>query len=220
MVHGLNVGAAAGGDSAFAGAVDHVREVSLLRRHGVDDGVHAAILAVVHALAHGLGDVAHAGQLFEHAVHPAHGEHLLQLLLEIHQVEFAAALHLAHQAVGLALVDLAFRFFDQRQHVAHAEDARGDAIWMERLQRVGPLAGAQELDGFAGDGPHGERCTATRIAVHLGEHHARQRQRVVERLGGVGGVLAGHGVHHEQRLDGVQGVVKSGDLGHHLFVDG
>jgi hypothetical protein len=38
---------------------------------------------------------------------------------------------------GLALVDRTLHLVDQREHVAHAEDARGDAVRVEGLQGVG-----------------------------------------------------------------------------------
>ena len=58
---------------------------------------------------------------------------------------------------------------DQRQHVAHAEDARRDAVGMERLERVELLAGAGEEDRLAGDGAQRQRGAAARVALDLGE---------------------------------------------------
>jgi uncharacterized protein YbjT (DUF2867 family) len=61
---------------------------------------------------------------------------------------------------------------------------------------------------------HRQRRAAARVAVQLGQHHAGQRQRLLEGLGGVDGVLALHGVDDEQRLDRVQrGRVQVADLG-------
>ena len=57
-----------------------------------------------------------------------------------------------------ALVAISCAFFlsicilgalDQRQNVAHAENARHDAVGMERLQRIVLFAHADELDGLA-----------------------------------------------------------------------
>src|SRR6266581_4345241 len=44
--------------------------------------------------------------------------------------------------------------FDQRDDIAHAEDAAGDAVGMERLEGVELLADADQLDRPAGDGAH------------------------------------------------------------------
>ena len=51
------------------------------------------------------------------------------------------------------------------------------------------------------------------------EHDAGQRQRVVERLRGVGRILTGHRIDDEQRLDRIQRRVQRADLGHHVRID-
>jgi hypothetical protein len=76
----------------------------------------------------------------------------------------------------------------------------GDTVGMERLQRVELLADADQLDRAAGDGPHRQRRTAAGVAVDAGQHDAGDGKTLVERLGDVHGVLAGHGVGDEQRL--------------------
>lgn len=65
----------------------------------------------------------------------------------------------------------------------------------------------------------GQRGAAARVAVDLGQHHAGQRQRFVKRLGGIGGVLAGHGVDHEQGFHRLDRRVHLFDLVHHRFVN-
>ena len=120
---------------------------------------------------------------------------------------------------ALSLSRVCLGLLDQAEHVAHAEDARRDTVRMERFQRVGLLAHTDELDRLAGDGTHRQRGTATGVAVDLGQDHTGQRQRVAEGLGRVGGVLAGHGVDHEQRFDRFDRRVQRLDLAHHLFVD-
>jgi len=57
------------------------------------------------------------------------------------------------------------------------------------------------------------------IAVGLGENHPRQRQGIIEGLGGVGGVLAGHAVHDKQGLHRSQGPVQPLDFIHHGGID-
>ena len=94
---------------------------------------------------------------------------------------------------AFSAVDLALDLLDQGEHVAHAQDAGGDPVGMEGLQRRGLLADPEELDRLAGDVADRQRRAAAGVAVGLGEDDAGQRQGVVERLGGVGGVLAGHG---------------------------
>ena len=85
----------------------------------------------------------------------------------------------------------------------------GDAVGMEGFQRIELLADADQLDRPAGDGAHRQRRAAARIAVDAGQHDAGDGQPLVERLGDVDRVLAGHGVGDEQRLLGLGEV---GDL--------
>ena len=67
---------------------------------------------------------------------------------------------------------------------------------------------------------HGERRTAAAVAVDLGEDHAGEREALVEGLGRVDGVLAEHGVDHEERFNGLEEGVELGNLLHHRLVDG
>ncbi|MNL11557.1 hypothetical protein D3C87_1323970 [compost metagenome] len=90
---------------------------------------------------------------------------------------------------------------------------------MERIERFALLAHTDELDRLAGDGAHRQRGTATGVAVDLGQDHTGQRQRITKGLGRVGGVLAGHGVDHEQGFDRVDRGMQRLDLAHHLFID-
>ena len=109
--------------------------------------------------------------------------------------------------------------FDEREDVAHAEDAVGGAVGMERLERVELLAHAHELQRLAGDVADGERRAAARIAIHLGEDDAGDAQPLVELVGRFDGVLAGHGVGHEEDLDRVELLFELLQLGHEIVVD-
>ncbi len=71
----------------------------------------------------------------------AHRHHLLKLLAHVGQIEFALA-HLLGGARSLLGVDIGGGLFDQRDDVAHAENAAGDAGRVEFLQRVELFAGA------------------------------------------------------------------------------
>ena len=59
--------------------------------------------------------------------------------------------------------------------------------------------------GLPVDGPDGEGRAATGVAVQLGQHHAVDAQRLVKGSGGVHRILAGHGIHHQQDLIGMDG---------------
>ena len=59
-----------------------------------------------------------------------------------------------------------------------------------------------------------------RVAVELGEDHAAQLERVVERLGGGDRVLTDHGVDDQERVVRLRRGRDGLDLVHHLGVDG
>jgi hypothetical protein len=98
-------------------------------------------------------------------------------------------LHLLRELLRLGDVDRLVRILDERQHVAHAEDAGGHPLGMERLETVDLLRNAGELDRRAGDVAHRERGPAARVAVELGEHDAGERQCLAKRARRVDGIL-------------------------------
>ena len=97
--------------------------------------------------------------------------------------------------------------------------ASGDALGMEVLQRIELLAGAGELDRGTRDVAHRQRGAAAGVAVHAGHDDAGDADRLVERLGGVDRVLAGHRVDHQQRLGRAGGGAYLAHLGHQRLVD-
>jgi hypothetical protein len=123
-----------------------------------------------------LPDARHHAQ---NAGHAADLLHLTKLVGEIVQVELAL-LHLGSGGARLFLVDVLGRALHQADDVAHAEDAVGDAAGVEILQRVHLLAGADQLDGPAGDFAHGERRAAAAVTVDAGQRNARDADAVVE----------------------------------------
>ena len=62
-----------------------------------------------------------------------------QLIGKILDREFVL-LDLALEFLGLGLIVILLRLFDQAQHVAHAQDARGKAVGMKDLEGVELLA--------------------------------------------------------------------------------
>ena len=216
----MHVHACARGDAPLAGGLDQLGLLAFGRCHGVDDALHAAhvALGLVHVLGAGL-----ALDLGRHLLHQraeaAQLLHLAQLGQEVVQVEARAFFQLLGQFLRRGMVHVGVGLFHQRHDVAHAQDAVRHPVGVEDVQAGELLANAHELDGLAGDGLDRQGRTAARVAVELGEHHARERQRVIEGLGRVDRILTLHGVHHEQRLDGVQGVVQQADLVHHRLVD-
>ena len=168
----LHVEAGAGGDAALAAGLEEVGGAALLLGHRVDERDLAAEEAVVEAgLVHLLRHLRHAGEHAHDALHAAHLLHLLELALQVVHVELTLLEPLHHPLGGLELEGL-LRLLDQGDDVAHAEDAPGDAVGVELLQRVELLAEADELDRLAGDRAHGERGAAAAVAVHAGEDDA------------------------------------------------
>ena len=74
----------------------------------------------------------------------------------------------------------------------------GQPVGVEDLERIGLLAGAEELDREPGDGRDAERGAAAGVAIDLGQDEAGHRDRRDERLGDADGLLAGHGVDDER----------------------
>ena len=89
---------------------------------------------------------------------------------------------------------------------------------MEDLEVLQPLAIGCEQDRLAGHGRHGQRGTTAGVAIELGEHHAGEIHTLIERLGGLDGVLADHRVDDEQDFVGVHGIADVASLLHQLLV--
>src|SRR5579859_708824 len=176
----LNGGAAAAGDAFAALAVDQVVIVALGGGHGIDDGFgdfQASLVdgRVLGQFGKGADFREHAHELFERA----HLANLLQLVAKILERKFVV-LELALEFARLLFVDGFLGFFDEREHVAHAEDARDDAVGMKLLDGIVFFADAGELHGRAGDFANGERRAAASVAVELGENHSRDTEAFVE----------------------------------------
>ena len=90
------------------------------------------------------------GDHLHDVVHRAHLAHLAQLVEEVVERKVVLAQFLREILRLLFGID-ALRLLDQREHVAHPEDARGEAVGIERFERAELLADADELDRRAGD---------------------------------------------------------------------
>ena len=127
----LDLHAGACRDAALAAVIQDGGIFALIRRHGLNDrlGARHGLFIDGRALERaGVHARHHACQIFQ----AAHALELRQLVIEIGKREFVAA-ELLLQLLGLLLIERSLCLFDQRQHVAHAENARGHAAGMERL---------------------------------------------------------------------------------------
>src|SRR6266849_9335688 len=139
------------GDTLAAVAVDHFMMIALVRRHRIDDGLDAVDLLLVDIIGGFLqaGEWTDRGQHAHDALHRSHFFDLAQLVTKIFQREAVAGQGLGGHFLRLLLVDLRFRALDQREDIAHAQNARHNAVGMKRLQRIIFFADADELDGLS-----------------------------------------------------------------------
>ena len=142
----------------------------------------------------------------------------IELFAHVGEIELALA-HLLGGAHRLFGVDIGGGFLDQRDDVAHAENAAGDARRVEFLQRVEFFAGADQLDRLVGDRAHRQRRAAAAVAVDAGEHDAGQADALVEGARQIDRVLAGQRVGDQQHFVRIGGALDLGRLVHHLVVE-
>ena len=143
---------------------------------------------------------------------------MLELLGEVIKIE-GALLHALGDLAGLVMVDIHGGAFDEAHHVAHAENAAGDARGVEVFKAFELFAGAHELDGLAGDGAHGEGGTAAAIAIDAGQHDAGNADLLVEGAGEIDGVLSGQRIGDKQCFIGLADIAHGGRFGEQFFID-
>src|SRR5665213_3381714 len=143
---------------------------------------------------------------------------LAQLRQKVVERELRLA-QLLGKVFGLLLGVDRLGLLDQGEDVTHPEDARGETVRVELLERGDLLADADELDRSAGHAVDRERRTAARVAVHLGQDHARDPEPLVERLGDVDRLLSGHRVGDEQDLGRLDRRLDLLELRHQALVD-
>ena len=209
---------AAGRDPPAAAGLDDVRFAPLGRCHGIDDRLDPRHLAVVDG---GLGCIGQAGSAGHHLEDLTDGSHLLDLLeLAPEVLEREPGFHQSlSRALGLVAVEPLLCPLDEGDDVPHPEDALREPVWMEDLERVHRLARAHERDRQPGHRSDAEGSPAAGIAVHLGQDQAGERQPLEEGLRHPHRLLAGHGIHDEERLGRVRLLHDLAQLGHHRPVD-
>ena len=140
LVHFLHRDAGAGRDAALARRLDELRLARAPR--GVIELMMPSMRAILRSstVAPCAARASSAGSLSIMRREAAHLVHLPDLRLEVLEVEALARLDLLGELLRFLDVDVLLRLLDQRQHVAHAEDARGHALRMERLEAVELLA--------------------------------------------------------------------------------
>ena len=102
---------------------------------------------------------------------------LLHLLEEVVEGELALE-ELGRGRLGLVLLVDLLGLLDQGEHVAHAEDATGEAIGVEEVEVVELLAGGREGDRSPDDLLDRQGGATAGVAVELGEDDAVERERL------------------------------------------
>ena len=120
---------------------------------------------------------------------------------------------------GRFFVNAFLHIFNQRHHIAHAQNTAGNAIGIKWFQSVDFFTDTHEFNRFSGNLTHRQSRTAARIAVHFGQNHTRQRQCLVKCLCRIHRILTQHGIHHEKCLHRMNGSMNSFDFIHHLFIN-
>ena len=208
------------GNAALARVVDHFRSPALLGRHRIDDSQLPLEGFGVDRPGGGRGVGLHLRRQFvEQGGHAAHVLQLAELIAQVHQVERLALGDLLGELFGFFLINLALYLLNQGQHIAHAEDARGDAFRLKELQRLGLLARADKQNGLACHVADRQRRAATRIAVGFGQDDAGQAQGIVKGFGCVDGILARHAVNHEETLMRLDRRLEFAHFRHHFRID-
>ena len=192
---------------------------TFFRRHRVDARLHPPELPFLPltdaSIRHHL---AHSGHHLHHRLQRTHFLQALQLIAEILEIELIFP-ELGLEPTRLFLVNNVLRLFDQRQNVAHAENAAGHAVGMKLLELIDLLADSREDDRLSHNLTHRQRGASAGIAVKLGEDHAGDIQTLVVGPRRAHSVLSGHGVSNEENLLGLEDLLEPLQLVHELVVD-
>src|SRR5215203_45950 len=199
-----------------ARVLQQLRVSALLHGHGGDHGLHPAELPVVYLDV--LELLVEAG---DHAEQPGERAHLLDhlhLLQKVLEGELAAHELLALR-LGRGLVHLLLGLLDEREHVAHPQDAPRHPVRVEVVELAHLLALGGELDRPPRHGDDGERNPAPGVAVELGQDHPVEVGVLLKGLRHLDGVLARYDIEHQQYGVRPAYFPDAPDLLHHLHVD-
>src|SRR5262249_36766827 len=92
-------------------------------------------------------------------------------------------------------------FFDERQHVAHAENSLRYTVGIERFERIVTLTNTNEFHRLPGNLLDRKCRAATSVAVHLRQDYAGNSHAAMKLFSGANGVLTGHGIGNEEDLN-------------------
>ena len=221
VVNFLDAGAGSACDAFAAAAIDDLMMQALVLSHRIDNCFYPVKLFFVHfvgVLLHS-GEWTNAGQHSHQTLEGAHFLYLPQLIAKVLQRKAITRESSAGHFLRFLLVNILFRFFDQRENVAHAENAGDDAIGMEGLERVVLFAHSDELDRLTGHLADGQGRAPTGIAIHLGQDNSGEREFFMELVRRLDGILASHGIGDKQDFLRVEHSLERLHLVHELIVN-
>jgi hypothetical protein len=208
------------GDAPPAGAVEQLGLLPLPLAHRVVDGPHPAHLPLDLPLVHVHlpGHLAHAR---DHPHHLAHRPELLHLPHLGHEVveRERALLELGLLGGDLVLVELRHRVLDEAQDVAHAQDPLGHALGRNSSSASSRSPTPMNFTGLpviilddSSAPPRVSESNFVRISPSISSCS-------LNALALLTGVLAAHGVEHEEHLVGLELGVDLLQLAHQRVVD-
>ena len=142
---------------------------------------------------------------------------MLDLFVEILQIELVLGDFLLEPG-GFFGVDLLLGFFDQRNHIAHAQDSVGHSVWMKNIQGCQFFASGNILDWLADGVANGKCRTTPGISVHFCQNNPVKIQTLIKSSRCVHGILSRHGIHHKERLVRLNAAMNFRNLVHHGLV--
>ena len=157
----------------------------------------------------------HLHQLIQgtHSLHLPHGDE------EILEGEAALPENLVVERFGLPGVHHGLGPFHQPDDIPLLEDAAGDPLGVDRLERVDAFARADELERLSRHPADRESRTTPRVAVHLGQDEAGQVENAVEAPGDPHRLLSGHGVGDQKDFARFEHLLEARQLVHEGLVD-
>ena len=117
------------------------------------------------------------------------------------------------------LIDLLLSLLDERQDIAHAQDPVGHPVRVEDVEVIKLFTSGDVENRLPCDLTDGEGCTASSVAVKLGEDDASEVNAFPERVGGMDRVLTDHRVDYEENFVGVRGIANISRLLHKDFIN-
>jgi hypothetical protein len=90
---------------------------------------------------------------------------------------------------------------------------------MKFFQPIKLFADTDKFDGLSGNGFDAQGSTATGVAVHLAQDNAVKLELIIKLLGGVDGILAGHGITNQVYLMRVYSLDNIPQLSHEACID-